>query len=129
MTGEAGGVRDKIRAAAFAYMRHVGTAATDIAALAAKLAEAALRHRSEGEVAGYGIPSLISWAMVRLAARERDARLPGDLLTALASKTRQPAGETPEEDPAAGEGAAAPEHEALPDFPPTDPDRDAALAA
>src|SRR4051812_1344914 len=72
ITGESGGARDRIMEAAFAYVRHVGTTATDTAALAARLAEAALHHRGEGEVAGYGIPSLITWVMVRVAAQERD---------------------------------------------------------
>src|SRR3954468_25088758 len=60
--------------AAFAYARAVGTAATDTAALAARLTEAALRHRGRAEVAGYHVPSLVGWVMARVAAQERAAR-------------------------------------------------------
>src|SRR6185369_11096573 len=117
ITGESGGVRDRIMEAAFAYVRHVGTTATDTAALAARLAEAALHHRGEGEVAGYGIPSLITWVMVRVAAQERDAALTDEIFAFAAGPT--PGGGAEAEKEAEGEAEEPPsEPDAAPPLPP-----------
>jgi hypothetical protein len=100
--GGAGSVRTGLGRAAAAYIRRVGPERVDVGALAARLAEEGLRHRGEADVAGYGLPDLVRWHLAR----------------------------APEGAAAADESEAAPgpEPEALPDFGPVRPDRDAALA-
>ena len=112
ISGEAGGVRSRLGRAASAYIRAVGPDQVDVEALAERLAEEARRHRSAGEVAGYNLASLVRW---HLAHADRDTTTLHPAAALLASAQGQ------------GEGGPAPEPEALPDFGPVHPDRDAAL--
>ena len=57
-TGE---VRAALGRAVLIYARHVGRENVDISALAERLAETALEHRSAAEVRGYGLKSLVRW--------------------------------------------------------------------
>ena len=143
-TAPAGAVRSRLARAAWIYAMRVGPEAVDVAALAARLAEVARRHRGEGEVQGYGLAALVRLKLGHAAQRKaEEARqaAEGEEIFAFMSASRRAANdEQPQPEPEAAaqpepppEPDAAtppkPEPEALPDFPPTDPDRDASLAA
>jgi hypothetical protein len=56
---KSGECRSRLGTAAYVYSLWVGVEKTDIAALAARLAKEGEKYRSAGEVAGYGLESLI----------------------------------------------------------------------
>ena len=74
--GEAGGVRSRLMAAAFAYIADAGRDHVDIDALAEALAEAAAPYRTQGEIAGYGLEGLIAWCLERSPAEDTAPALP-----------------------------------------------------
>ena len=121
--------------------------AVDVAALATRLAEVALRHRSEGEVQGYGLASWVRFKLgqvvQRKAEEERQAAEGAEIFAFMSAGRRTEEGAPDDASPrreAGGADAGAEEQPAveppppppppeLPDLPPTDPDRDVALAA
>ena len=68
ITSGAGKVRSGLGRAARAYIRAVGPKNVDVQALAARLAEEGLRHRSAEEVRGYNLPELVRWILRSEAA-------------------------------------------------------------
>ena len=71
----AGECRTRLGNAAYVYGLWVGVERTDIDALAERLAEEGRKHRTPGEVEGYGLESLIHF---RLGFIEEAPRDPGD---------------------------------------------------
>lgn len=57
----AGECRTRLGIAASVYARAVGRDNVDAEALVERLAEEGRKHRSAGEVAGYGLPALVAW--------------------------------------------------------------------
>ena len=112
ISGDAGKTRSALGLAAWAYIRAVGRSRVDVAALTARLAEEGLKHRSSGEVAGYGLEALVRWHLARAPADDEEHPAQ-ELLSRLSH-----AAEAPEE----------PQLEALPDFGPARADRGTALA-
>jgi hypothetical protein len=68
ITGGAGEVRSGLARAARLYARAVGPKNVDIQALAARLAEEGLRHRTAEEVHAYNLPGLVRWVLGKEAA-------------------------------------------------------------
>jgi hypothetical protein len=76
--GAEGSVRGALLQAAFSYAGDVGRDRVDIEALADALAAAAAPYRSAAEIAGYGLESLIGWALERVPPEAgRDTPSPG----------------------------------------------------
>ena len=101
--GEAGGVRALLMNAMFEYAKDVGRDHVDIDALAEALADVAAAYRSAGEIAGYGLESMIAWALERspeetaprphypengLPAEEATARLRQEMAAAVGCSSR-----------------------------------------
>ncbi len=70
---EPGKTRKALQNAAFVYVRAIGVGRVDVGAVANRLAEVALKHRSEGEVGGYNLPDLVQWVLDTLAGEPEAA--------------------------------------------------------
>jgi hypothetical protein len=109
--------------AAGRYIWHVGADEVDVQALAARLAEEGLKHRTRSEVEGYGLPSMIRWIMQQKPWEPQEHPAAG-LIAKIEAQLHEEGGADPEPE-------AEPEKEDtsrdLPDFLPVRKDRDAAL--
>ena len=124
ITGAGGEVRSGLRRAAGRYVWHVGAENVDVDALTQRLAEEALHHRSQSEVEGYNLRSMVRWIMEQ-QPRDNPA---ADFIAKITAELHAGAGEDEEAEPepvAEPEGQDGPQ--ALPDFLPVRADRDAAL--